>query len=82
MERTIPQTREAAIEVLVEQDIARWGESERAASQRSHAGRSYGRALSELANRAELAGAPDSALRAAADRALTDADWRELRQGG
>jgi hypothetical protein len=75
-------TREQAIAALVERDVARWGESERAASAHAHAGRSLGRALNELANRAELAGTPDAALRAAADAALTDADWRSLRDGG
>lgn len=79
---TIPQTRESAIAALVEQDVTRWGEAEREASQRQHGTRSYGRALNALANRAELADAPDPALRAAADAALTAADWRELRSGG
>lgn len=71
----IPMTREAAIEALVEQDVDRWGESEREASRRQHASRSYGRALNELANRAELSGNPDPDLRAAATAALTDSDW-------
>ena len=79
---TIPQTRESAIAMLIEQDVARWGESERAVSERLHAARSYGLALNELANRAELAGAPDVDLCVAAERARTAADWRELRQGG
>jgi len=79
---TIPTNREAAIAALVAQDVARWGESERAASQRSHGSRSLGLALNALANRAELRGVADAALRAAADAALTDADWRILRRGG
>ena len=74
--------REAAIEALVEQDVARWGERERAASMRLHGALTYGRALNALAARAELAGEPYAELRAAADAALTAADWRELRQGG
>ena len=78
----IPTTREEAIAQLVEQDVARWGEAERAASQRAHLSRSYGRALNELANRAELADAPDPALRAAARAAMTSADRDGLYQGG
>lgn len=78
----IPQTRDAAIAALVEQDVARWGEGERAAAVRAHQGRSYGLALNELANRAELAGAPDKALRMNAEAALTAEDRRVLRDGG
>lgn len=78
----IPANREAAIAALVDQDVARWGEKERAASQRMHSSRSYGLALNELANRAELSGNPDPELRAASQSALTDTDWRELRNGG
>ena len=74
--------REQAIASLVELDVARWGEGEREASARMHAGRTLGRALNELANRVELAGKPDPALRAAAMSALTAADWSELRKGG
>jgi len=75
-------TREQAISALVEQDVAKWGERERAASQRAHSGRSLGRALNELANRAELAGQPDRALRDATKAALTSSDWSELYKGG
>lgn len=82
MTTTIPATREQAIAALVESDVLKWGEAERADSQRQHAARSYGLALNELANRAELAGQPDTALRAAAARALSDADWRYLHTGG
>lgn len=78
----IPRTRDEAVSLLVEQDVARWGESERAASQRQHAPRSYGRALNELANRAELAGTPSAELRAAARAALTADDRAELQEGG
>lgn len=80
---TIPATRDDAIAALIESDVLRWGEAERAASARAHGNRSYGRALNELANRAELAGADDAAeLRAAAQRALTSADRDDLYQGG
>lgn len=78
----IPSTREEAIAALVESDVAKWGEGEREASKRQHADRSYGRALNELANRAELADAPNRELRAAAKKALTEGDKHDLRQGG
>lgn len=75
-------TRAEAIAMLVEQDVARWGEHERAASTASHCARSLGRALNELANRAELDGVPDAQLRAAANAALTSDDHDDLRKGG
>lgn len=78
----VPQTHDEAIAALVESDVERWGEAERDASRRMHAGTTYGLALNALAARAEMAGRPDPALRAAADAALTGADWRVLRQGG
>lgn len=80
---TIPATREEAIEALVESDVSKWGEAERAASKRLHSGRTYGLALNELANRAELSGSgPAKELRAAAKKALTSADKAQLRKGG
>lgn len=79
---SIPSTREEAINALVESDVAKWGESEREASTRAHANRSYGLALNELANRAELSDTPDPALRAAARKALTSDDRSALRSGG
>ena len=78
----IPTTAAAAVEMLVEQDVARWGESERAASRRMHARLTLGRALNALAARAELAGEDFAALRAAADKALTSSDREELYKGG
>ena len=78
----IPATREAAIQALVESDVAKWGESEREASARQHGRRSYGLALNELANRLELADATGTELRAAANRALTTDDHAFLRTGG
>jgi hypothetical protein len=78
----VNMTREEAVDMLVNQDVKKWGEGERAASRRLHGHRTLGLALNELANRAELAGQPDPALRAQADDALTDYDWCWLRQGG
>ena len=76
-------TREEAIAKLVEQDVARWGEREREASQQSHRFRTLGLALNELANRADLwFGAPDAELRKAAKAALTPDDRYYLRKGG
>ena len=77
-----PTTREQAISMLVEQDVAKWGESQRAASQRMHADRTIGLALNELANRAELADQPDVELRRSAKQALTANDWSWLKKGG
>lgn len=74
-------TRAEAVARLIEQDVARWGESERAASARLHAKLTRGRAINALANRAELSGDPDAAqLRAEADAALTASDRAELRR--
>lgn len=79
---TTPKTRAEAIKMLVEQDVAKWGEDEREEIVSLHSDRSYGRALNELANRAELAGTPNPDLRAAAKAALSTRDVRDLRQGG
>lgn len=80
----VPASFEAAIDLLVEQDVDKWGECERAASRSLHTChlRTYGRALNALYARAELADEPSSALRKAADAALTSADRVELRKGG
>ena len=81
----IPTTRDEAISQLVAQDVARWGEGERAASESMHRGnyKTFGAALNALAARAEIAEAPEApALRAAANAALTSADWSGLMQGG
>lgn len=75
-------TRNEAIAALIDQDIARWGEAERPYIEQLHNGRTLGLALNELANRAEMAGSPDRALRAAARAALTAADKAVLRKGG
>lgn len=78
----IPKTKEEAIQMLVDSDVARWGESKREALQRIYSRRTYGLALNELANRAELADAPDPLLRKAARAALTPDDRAVLRKGG
>jgi hypothetical protein len=80
---TIPTDVTAARAALVEQDCARWGESERDASIRVHSRLTYGLALNSLAARAELDRALEAkALRAAAKKALTRDDWDVLRRGG
>jgi hypothetical protein len=43
-------TREEAIAKLVDLDVAKWGEAERAASQRMRSRLSHGRALNTLAH--------------------------------
>jgi len=78
----VPVTLVDAIAALVQSDVDRWGESEREHSVRIHSTRTYGLALNELANRAELAERPNAELRKAAKRALTSADRAFLRSGG
>ncbi len=76
----VPSTGDGAIAELVEQDVARWGEKERAASEAQHAGQSYGMALNALYARAELAGRTSeaAALLAASRKALSAADRRTI----
>ena len=78
----VPATAEEAIDVLVSQDVEKWGEAEREASRRLHSRLTYGRLLNSLWSRAEMAGVPRHDLRAASDDALTAEDWRVLRSGG
>ena len=73
-------SREEAIAKLVDLDVAKWGEAERAASQRMRSRLSHGRALNTLAHY-DLDHI-DAALAEEAKRTMTPADWRELRQGG
>lgn len=82
MDNMIPQDREEACSLLVDMDVARWGEGVREASRRLHGDQSYGSALTEIANRAELAGKPWPELREAANKALTGQDQADLRKGG
>lgn len=81
----VPPTREAAIDALVNMDVAKWGENEREASRRLHNGNlpTYGLALNSLAHRAEYDyGDLVPELVAAAKKVLTPDDWSELRKGG
>lgn len=75
-------TYEEAIERLVELDVAKWGEVERAASralnQRNYS--TIGRALNRLAH--FDVNNIDQTLAAEAERAMTAADRRALRRGG
>jgi hypothetical protein len=84
---SIPETYDAAIDALVELDVARWGEGEREASRRLHRSSkpTYGLALNSLAHRAEYdyGDAPQAQdLVDAANRALTPEDRHSLGQGG
>lgn len=79
----VPETREEAIEVIAELDVAKWGESERDASRRMNEDKSYGLLLNSLAHREEYGFGDDAPeLVAAARAALTPKDWAYLRQGG
>lgn len=82
MNNAIPTNREEAINALVEQDVAKWGEAERDSAVVAHSPRTIGDALNELANRADLDGTPSKALRSAAKAALTKTDRKSLSRGG
>ena len=77
---TIPATRDEAVAALVDYEVKKWGEAERAAAQRLYRNRTYGLVLNALAIIAARDDKPHAvALRRAADRALTVADWFRLR---
>jgi hypothetical protein len=78
-ETAIP-SREEAITNLVELDVAKWGESERAASQAARCQYSHGLAVNALAHY-DLANI-DHRLAKAARQLFTAADKRALRSGG
>lgn len=80
----IPQTRDEAIAAMVESDVAKWGESERAAAVEMYSARSYGMLMTELASRATLAGDKKTAaaLKAAAKGQMTRADRSTIRSAG
>ncbi|MFA7295651.1 MAG: hypothetical protein WC211_00525 [Dehalococcoidia bacterium] len=73
-------SREAALEVRVALDVAKWGEAERAASRELHARTSHALLVNAIAV-ADL-DAIDGALVAAAAKIMTSADKRVLRTGG
>lgn len=85
MDRKIPRNREEAISAMVDLDVARWGEAERAASERLHRENypTFGLALNALAHRPEY-DYGDDWLECVAEskHALTSADRARLRQGG
>lgn len=66
-------TREQAIDALVERDVARWGEGERGASRRAHAGRTLGRALNALSYDSHT-DTIDETIAAQAQAVMTEAD--------
>lgn len=74
----VPSTREAAIAALVDLDVAKWGEAERAAAQRAHADLTYGLALNKLAHRPEYGFGDDVPELVAAARAALTSDDRHL----
>lgn len=78
-------TRDEAIKILVDGDVAKWGESEREASEQAHGRRSHGLAVNEVVARRILAGDESKETKALAKFAksiLTAADKAVLRQGG
>jgi hypothetical protein len=72
-------TREEAIAKLVELDVAKWGEGERAAAKRLRSQLTHGLALNALAHY-DL-DAIDDALATEAQRVMTAADRRVLAAG-
>lgn len=70
-------TRQMAVDALVELDVARWGESEREASRRQRQLLTHGLALNALAY--YDIDHIDPEVRAQAEAAMTDSDWRRLR---
>lgn len=73
-------TREAAINALVERDVAKWGEEEREAAARARSKLSHGLALNALAH--YDVDAIDRDLASQAKRVMTAADRTSLRKGG
>ena len=70
-------TRQQAIAALIEKDVAKWGESEREASQKQRAKLTHGLALNALAY--YDIDAVDSALAAQAKSVMTQTDRAALR---
>lgn len=76
--------REGAIGLLIEYDVARWGEGEREASRAQHSRKTHGLALNGLhaAVALERGRSAAKALDAASKRYVTGADRASLRSGG
>lgn len=84
-ERQIPRNHAEAIAALVALDVARWGETERAASEELNRRNypTYGLALNSLAHRREYDyGDGWMECVAAAKHALSASDRAQLRKGG
>lgn len=77
-------TRAEAIRLLVNQDVAKWGEEERQASLEMRSGESHGLLLNALGANAEMDGDMTTARRyyAEARVVMTGKDRRVLRNGG
>lgn len=77
-------TREKALGILVELDIARWGEAERDAINARHRAMSRGRLINSIVHHPlhDYGDAIDPASKKAAKRQLTEQDRLDLRSGG
>lgn len=73
-------SREDAIKRLVELDVSKWGEAERAASHRSRSALTHGLALNTLAH--YDVDAVDAEMASDAQAVMTTTDHRILRSGG
>lgn len=77
-------TRDEALSVLVDLDARRWGESERDASRRLHAGKSRGLLINSIVHHQanDYGDAFDAAAKKLASKQLTAEDSAILQTGG
>lgn len=77
-------TTEQALDALVDLDVARWGEQERGASRKLHAGKSRGLLINSIVHHQinDYGDAIDAATKKIAKKQITDDDRDALRKGG
>lgn len=73
-----------ALDALVNLDVAKWGDNERAASRELHAAKSRGLLINSIVHHQlhDFGGVFSAETRKIAKRQLTSADKAELRKGG
>lgn len=73
-----------ALSALVELDVAKWGEQERAPSRKLHAGKSRGLLINSIVHHQinDYGDAIDAAAKQLAKKQLTESDKYELAKGG
>lgn len=77
-------TADEALDVLVELEVAKWGEQERVASRTLHGGKSRGLLINSIVHHQSngYGDAFDAATKKIAKQQLTSDDTSELRKGG